>query len=34
MPTVALHDPIDLFFALGPLSGNGLLLAIEIFSHR
>jgi hypothetical protein len=29
-----LHDAVDLFFALGPLAGNGFLFAIEIFSHR
>jgi hypothetical protein len=28
-----LHDAVDLFFALGPLAGDGFLFAIEIFSH-
>ena len=28
-----LHDTVDLFFALGPLPGDGFSLAIEIFAH-
>src|SRR4030095_11950030 len=28
-----LHDPVDLFFAFGPLFGDGFSLAIEVLAH-